>query len=172
MRLLGYIVSIGLLGAFLIWLRQSPLGNGSPFPQRGCETHATFLDSDGWQVSSSNVSVRTLWQKTEERPTLELFNGAENSGIAALPDRVVFHSSFWEKSPDAVLPSCTEQEIVAFDLLTGVPEWRYPLSQDYSRPYKRIHALSDGVVIVLDGILIKFDSNGQYVCVVTPLHWT
>jgi outer membrane protein assembly factor BamB len=80
-----------------------------------------------------------------------------------LPDRVVFHSSFWEKSPDAVLPSCTEQEIVAFDLLTGVLEWRYPLSQDYSRGYNGLYAVSDGVVIVLDGILIKFDSDGQYV---------
>ncbi|MCB9453487.1 MAG: PQQ-binding-like beta-propeller repeat protein [Anaerolineaceae bacterium] len=158
-----YLVSIGIVSIFLIWLHQSPLGNGLPFPKVGCETHTTFRDSDGWQASSDNIAVRTLWQKTEDRPILEMFNGAENSGIAVLPDRVIFHSVFWEQNPDAVLPSCTEQEIVAFDLLTGDPQWRYPLSQEYSRPYRRIHALSDGVVIVLDGILMKLDSEGQYV---------
>jgi hypothetical protein len=73
-RLLGYVVSIALLSVFLIWLRQSPLGSRRPFPQEGCETHATFLDSDSWQVSSRSISVRTLWQKTEERPILGGFN--------------------------------------------------------------------------------------------------
>lgn len=148
------LISLGLIFLFIAWLYQSPMVKAPQSSSGGCPEPANFVDSDGWQISSSDISIRTLWQKTQDRPILTQFNGYENSGIAALSDQVVFH---------AVLPSCLGQEIVSFDLFTGVPKWRYPFSQDYSRPYEGLRALNDGVLLVLDGILIKFDPDGQYV---------
>ncbi|MEO8608769.1 MAG: PQQ-binding-like beta-propeller repeat protein [Chloroflexota bacterium] len=133
---------------------QSPQVKTPVDPSEVCPEHANFIDSDGWKISSGNLTVRTLWQKTEDRPILTQFNGSGNSGIAALSDQVVIHE---------MLPVCFGEEVVSLDLRTGVTKWSFPISKDYSRSYERLQALPDGVLIVLDGILIKIDPEGQYV---------
>jgi outer membrane protein assembly factor BamB len=132
-------------------------------PQSSCEAELNLIDSDAWQISSPNLPVRILWQKTQDRPTLEWFNGYPNSGLSMLSDQFVFYWQYWENTPSNILPTCSEYEIASLDLVTGNLKWRYPLSSLYTHPYNSIHALSDGILIILDSILIKLNPQGEYV---------
>lgn len=141
-----------------LWIYQSTFD--SAISQSGCPNRTQFLDSSRWDVASQNQNINILWQKTQQRPLLQQF---DNYGLVSFQDQVVFYSQYWENKEGGILPSCSFQEIISFDLSSGNIKWRYPLSQQYDRPFENLKALNDGVLIVLDGILIKLDAKGKYI---------
>jgi outer membrane protein assembly factor BamB len=151
---LGYCLLIVVLGFWLVRFAQSP-----PIPSTihaSCQTEMSLLSSQDWQLTSSGLPFQVLWQKTEQRPTRTTFSF---DGLVAFSNQVVFKWEYFEYNEDNFWIACSRNELVALDLETGNIEWRYEFSPTAGANFRSLSTLSDGVVSVSDGLIIKLDDQ-------------